>query len=106
MWRKGTSFGQSLYAIGGKHRSHSNVWREMLSYQNVVFWFHGMDGRCAALILTSRLGCGFSCWPGNMAELDAMRLGVIGGARLAGELWVLYLGAIMGGTVMSSWTMA
>jgi len=49
-----------LYAIGGNIEATPNVWRECLErYSKCGVWFQWHDGRCRALILTARFGCGF-----------------------------------------------
>lgn len=95
-----TSFGRSIYAIGGNAEAAAlsgiNIKRKTLS----VFVIMGALAGLAGVILTSRLNSATTS-AGDMYELDAIAACVIGGTSLAGGRGNI-VGSIIGALIMAS----
>ena len=95
-----TSFGRSIYAIGGNKEaarfSGINIKRNML----VMYSMMGFLSSIAALILTARLAAATTT-AGTMFEMDSIAAAVIGGTSPAGGVGTVF-GAVIGALVMAS----
>lgn len=95
-----TSFGRSIYAIGGNKEaarySGINIKRNML----VMYAMMGFLSAIAALVLTTRLNAATTS-AGTMFEMDAIAAAVIGGTSPAGGVGTVF-GAVIGALVMAS----
>jgi D-xylose transport system permease protein len=95
-----TSFGRSIYAIGGNQEaarfSGINIKRNML----VMYAMMGFLSAIAALVLTARLNAATTS-AGTMFEMDAIAAAVIGGTSPAGGVGTVF-GAVIGALVMAS----
>jgi ribose/xylose/arabinose/galactoside ABC-type transport system permease subunit len=89
-----TTFGRSIYAVGGNPLS---AWLSGIKVQNIIFSVYLISGFCAALgglIIMSRIMSG-SMSAGGGLELDAIAAVLIGGISLAGGRGSV-LGAVIG----------
>jgi len=89
-----TTFGRSVYAVGGNPVS---AWLSGISVQKVQFLVFVISGFCAALgglIILSRIMCG-SMSAGGGLELDAIAAVLIGGISLMGGRGTVF-GAVIG----------
>jgi D-xylose transport system permease protein len=95
-----TSFGRSVYAIGGNAEAAAlsgiNIKRNVLW----VFIFMGALAAVAGLLLTSRLNAA-TVGAGEMYELDAIAACVIGGTSLMGGKGKIF-GSLIGALIMAS----
>lgn len=95
-----TSFGRSIYAIGGNPEAAAlsgiNIRRNVL----MVFGLMGALAGIAGIILTSRLNAATTA-AGDMYELDAIAACVIGGTSLSGGRGYI-VGSIIGALIMVS----
>ena len=95
-----TSFGRSIYAIGGNKEaarfSGINIKRNML----IMYSMMGFLSSIAALILTARLAAATTT-AGTMFEMDSIAAAVIGGTSPAGGVGTVF-GAVIGALVMAS----
>jgi ribose/xylose/arabinose/galactoside ABC-type transport system permease subunit len=89
-----TTFGRSVYAVGGNPLS---AWLSGIKVPNIIFSVYLISGFCAALgglIIMSRIMSG-SMSAGGGLELDAIAAVLIGGISLAGGRGSV-LGAVIG----------
>ncbi|SET71738.1 D-xylose transport system permease protein [Salinibacillus kushneri] len=95
-----TSFGRSVYAIGGNEEAAAlsgiNIKRNVLT----VFILMGALTAIAGLVLTSRLNAA-TVNAGDMYELDAIAACVIGGTSLMGGKGKI-VGSLIGALIMAS----
>ncbi len=96
-----TTFGRSIYAIGGNldaaRYSGINVKKSLV----MVYALHGVMIAVAGLILAARLNASTTT-AGNMSlELDAIAAAVIGGTSMTGGIGKV-AGAILGGLIMAT----
>ncbi len=78
-----TTFGRSVYAIGGSEEASRLSGINLLKTRIIVYTISGFLSALAAIVLTSRL---YSCDPtiGEGYELDAITAAVIGGTSMSG----------------------
>ena len=91
---KYTTFGRSVYAVGGNPTS---AWLSGIKVPNIIFYVYLISGLCAAiggLIIMSRIMSG-SMSAGGGLELDAIAAVLIGGISLSGGRGSV-LGAVIG----------
>jgi D-xylose transport system permease protein len=96
-----TTFGRSIYAIGGNldaaKYSGINVKKNLV----MVYALHGVMIGVAGIILAARLNASTTT-AGNMSmELDAIAAAVIGGTSMTGGIGKV-AGAIIGGLIMAT----
>jgi D-xylose transport system permease protein len=96
-----TTFGRSIYAIGGNldaaKYSGINVNKNLL----VIYTVHGVVVSIAGLILAARLNAGTTTVSNMNLELDAIAGAVIGGTGMTGGVGKV-VGAILGALIMAS----
>ncbi len=95
-----TSFGRSIYAIGGNKEaarfSGINIKRNLLIMYSMMGFLSGIAG----LILTARLAAATTT-AGYLFEMDSIAAAVIGGTSPAGGVGTVF-GAVIGALVMAS----
>ena len=95
-----TTFGRSVYAIGGNLQAAIFSGIPVKKIVLIVFALNGLIAAIAGVILSARLNAG-SPATGTMMELDAIASAVIGGTSLMGGKGKVY-GAILGALIMAS----
>jgi len=95
-----TTFGRSVYAIGGNLQAAIFSGISVKKIVLIVFALNGLMAAIAGIILSARLNAG-SPAAGTMMELDAIAAAVIGGTSLMGGKGKVY-GAILGALIMAS----
>ena len=96
-----TTFGRSIYAIGGNldaaKYSGINVKRNLV----FVYSLHGLMIGVAGIILAARLNASTTTIANMSLELDAIAAAVIGGTSMTGGIGKV-AGAILGGLIMAT----
>ena len=96
-----TTFGRSIYAIGGNidaaRYSGINVRKKLV----IVYMIHGVAVSIAGLILAARLNASPTTAANMGLELDAIAAAVIGGTSMSGGVGKA-MGAILGALIMAS----
>ena len=96
-----TTFGRSIYAIGGNldaaKYSGINVKKNLV----MVYTLHGLMIGVAGIVLAARLNASTTTAANMSLELDAIAAAVIGGTSMTGGIGKV-AGAILGGLIMAS----
>ena len=95
-----TTFGRSVYAIGGNSMAAQYAGINVNRVITVVYMLSGALSAVAGLIMAARLNAG-SPQSGLFMETDAIASAVIGGISMAGGTGKVY-GALFGALLMAS----
>jgi len=102
-----TTFGRSIFAIGGNELAAFLSGIKTIAYRMVSFIICGFSAALAGIILTSRLNSALAT-TGRGAELDAIAAAVIGGTSLfggKGSIFHTAIGALILGIISNSMTL-
>ncbi|MGL6202618.1 MAG: sugar ABC transporter permease [Lachnospiraceae bacterium] len=95
-----TTFGRSIYAIGGNLDAAKYAGIKVKRNLVMLYMIHGVAISIAGIILAARLNAGTTS-AGKDMELDAIAAAVVGGASMSGGVGKV-AGAILGATIMAS----
>ncbi len=96
-----TTFGRSIYAIGGNLDAAKYSGIKVQKNLVLVYTIHGVMVAIAGLILTARLDAGTATVTNMGLELDAIAAAVIGGTSMTGGVGKV-VGALLGALIMAS----
>jgi D-xylose transport system permease protein len=96
-----TTFGRSIYAIGGNLDAAKYSGIKVRKNLVLVYTLHGLMVSIAGLILAARLNAGTVTVPNMNLELDAIAAAVIGGTSMSGGAGKV-AGALLGALIMAS----
>jgi ribose/xylose/arabinose/galactoside ABC-type transport system permease subunit len=101
---KNTSFGRSVYAVGGNEEASKLMGLKINRIKILVYGLSGAFSGLAGIILASRLGGVAQPVAGDMWELDAIAAVVIGGTLLTGgkgNVFGTFIGVMLLGVVLN-----
>ncbi len=96
-----TTFGRSVYAIGGNEAAAQYAGINVKKNLTIVYCLNGLLCAVAAVIYTARLNGGTAQAANGNYELDAIASAVIGGTSMSGGVGKVS-GAILGAVIMMS----
>jgi D-xylose transport system permease protein len=96
-----TTFGRSIYAIGGNLEAAKYSGLKVRKNLILVYILHGLMVSIAGLILAARLNAGTVTVTNMNLELDAIAAAVIGGTSMTGGAGKVG-GALLGALIMAS----
>ncbi len=96
-----TTFGRSVYAIGGNEAAAQYAGINVKKNLTIVYCLNGLLCAVAAVIYTARLNGGTAQAANGNYELDAIASAVIGGTSMTGGVGKVS-GAILGAVIMMS----
>jgi D-xylose transport system permease protein len=96
-----TTFGRSIYAIGGNIDAAKYSGIKVKKNLVIIYTIHGVVVSIAGLILAARLNAGTTTVSNMNLELDAIAAAVIGGTSMTGGVGKV-VGALLGALIMAS----
>ena len=96
-----TTFGRSIYAIGGNTAAAKYAGINVKKNLTLVYMLNGLLCAVAAVVYTARLNGGTAQAANGNYELDAIASAVIGGTSMTGGIGKVS-GAILGAVIMMS----